>query len=69
MSTFDLVIDILTIVAGVFGIVSITVVGIQHLMAGRTATKVKKTDLVVTYSFNSSKIRCDDRRSQKGELA
>ena len=42
MEEFNLVIDILTIGAGVLGVVGICVVGIQYLNAGKNEKKVKK---------------------------
>ena len=42
MTVFSIIVDILTISAGVLGIVSISVVGVQYLMAGRNESKVKR---------------------------
>ena len=42
-SVFDLIINLLTVVAGVLAVVSISVVGVQYLMAGRSEIKAKKS--------------------------
>ena len=42
ISSLNLLIDILTVVAGVFSVVSISVVGVQYLMVGRNEAKAKK---------------------------
>ena len=42
-SMFSLIVDILTISAGVLGVVSISVVGIKYMSAGGNEVKVKKT--------------------------
>ena len=40
--TFNLIVDILTVVAGVLGVVCISVVGIKYMTAGGNEMKVKK---------------------------
>lgn len=42
ISSLNLLIDILTVIVGIFSVVSISVVGVQYLMAGRNEAKVKK---------------------------
>ena len=42
-SVFDLIVNILTVIAGVLAVVSISIVGVQYLRAGRNEASVKKT--------------------------
>ena len=42
-SVFDLIVNILTVIAGVLAVVSISIVGVQYLRAGRSEASVKKT--------------------------
>lgn len=42
VSSLYLLIDVLSVVAGVFSVISISIVGVQYLMAGRNEVKVKK---------------------------
>ena len=43
ISVFDLIVNILTVIAGVLAVVSISVVGMQYLRAGRNEASIKKT--------------------------
>ena len=42
ISVFDLIVNILTVIAGVLAVVSISVVGMQYLRAGRNEASIKK---------------------------
>ena len=42
VSSLNLLVDILTIIVGVFSVVSISVVGVQYLVAGGNEAKVKR---------------------------
>lgn len=42
-SVFDLIVNILTVIAGALAVVSISIVGVQYLRAGRSEASVKKT--------------------------
>ena len=40
--TIEVLIDVLTIIAGTLGVVSVTFVGVQYLLAGNDKTKVAR---------------------------
>jgi hypothetical protein len=42
-SVFDLIVNILTVIAGALAVVSISIVGVQYLRAGRSEASAKKT--------------------------